>query len=160
MVLVGQDNQTTELLALKLAAFVLFFKLNPSVDISSKNPAMAGQEFKPDLVALDEGGQIQLWVECGNVTTHKLDKLIRRYRNARIVALKARPREAENLRRALAKNEISNSERVEVRAFPSGQFEEWLKVLDDSVEIVGESSEHGFNLVANSIPFNFDFLVL
>src|SRR6267142_331465 len=87
LVLTGQENETAELVALKLAAYVLFFDLNPQTDISSRHPAISQQEFRPDLLALDESGAIKLWVECGNVTTHKLDKLIRRYRDARIVVL-------------------------------------------------------------------------
>lgn len=160
IVLVSQDNETPEHLALKLAGFILFFHLNPLIDASLKNPALMGQEFKPDLIALDEFGEIGLWVECGNVTTHKMDKLIRRYRNARIIALKSNQREAENLRRALKKNEISNSDRVEIWYFPNRSFDEWLQAVEnDSVEIFGEPADQAFNLVANAIPFNFDFSV-
>ena len=137
LVLVSQETETLDHLALKLAGFMLFFDLNPMVGISSKNPAIANQEFRPDLIALNEGGEIKLWGECGNVATHKLDKLIRRNRNARIVVLKETVREAKNLREAFEKNDIQNSDRV---------------------EIYGEPSNHSFNLVANSVPFNFDFV--
>ena len=157
LILVSQESETLDHLALKLAGFVLFFNLNALVEISSKNPAISSQEFKPDLLSLNDSGEIRLWVECGNVTTHKLDKLIRRNRNARIVVLKATPREAQNLRQALKKNEVNHSERVEIWAFPDGQFEGWKGVLEDSVEIIGETAERSFNLVANSVPFSFDF---
>ena len=161
LVLVSQENETLETVALKLAAYVLFFAQNPILDISLKHPAVSDQEFKPDLLALDDSGAIRLWIECGNVTTHKLNKLIRRYRNARLVVLKGKIHEAGNLRRALQKNDIANSERIEIWSFPDERFGEWLEVFErDSVEIIGEPSEKSFNLVANSILFNFDFVTL
>lgn len=158
LVLVSQENETVDNMALKLAAFVLFLDQNVQVDISSKNPAIADQEFRPDLIALNPAGETKLWVECGNVSTHKLDKLIRRNRNARIAVIKRNAREARNLREAFDKNDIQNSERVEIFAFPEGQFEEWRSILDDTVEIYGEPAGHGFNLVANAVAFNFDFV--
>ena len=77
LILTGQDNETLEHLALKLAGFVLFFGWDPVVEISPKHPALNGQEFRPDLAAFNSAGEIFLWIECGNVTTHKLDKIIR-----------------------------------------------------------------------------------
>lgn len=158
LVLVGQDSETPEHLALKLAAFVLFFNENPTVELSLKNPALAGQEFKPDLLCLNEFGETRIWIECGNVTTHKLDKLLRRNRNARIVVLKERPHEAQNLRRALDKNGIKNAENVEIWSFPDGEFEAWLSALEESMEIFAEPAEHAFNLVANATAFSFEFV--
>jgi len=158
LVLVSQENETLEHLALKLASFVLFFNLNPLVEVSSRNPAISNQEFKPDLLSLNEAGEIRLWIECGNVATHKLNKLIRRYRDARIVVLKGTHREAQNLRLALAKNDVAHSDRIEIFTFPDGQFEGWLKILEERVEIVGEIEEKSFNLVANGVSFSFDFV--
>ena len=51
LVLVSQENETAEHIALKLAAFVLFFGLNPQAEISTKHPAVAGQEFRPDIIS-------------------------------------------------------------------------------------------------------------
>ena len=158
LVLVSQETETLEHMALKLAAFVFFFDQGPQVDISSKHPAISDQEFRPDLIALDEAGAAKLWVECGNVATHKLDKLIRRNRNARLAVFKATLREANNLREAFEKNDIPNSERVEIFTFPEGQFGEWKGALSEAVEIYGELSGTGLNLVANAVPFNFDFV--
>src|SRR3989338_4725210 len=145
LILTGQDNETLEHLALKLAGFVLFFGWDPVVEISPKHPALNGQEFRPDLPAFNSAGEIFLWIECGNVTTHKLDKIIRRNRQARIVVLKGTEREAHNLRRALEKNEVTDAGRVEILAFPEGRILEWAGILDDSVEVYGEVSERSFN---------------
>ncbi len=158
LVLVSQETETAEHMALKLAAFILFFDENPQVSISSKNPAISDQEFRPDLIALDEAGATKLWIECGNVATHKMDKLIRRNRNARIAVMKGTVREGNNLRDSFEKNDVPNSERVEIFAFPEGQIQEWVAAMSDAVEIYGEPSGHSFNLVANGVPFCFDFV--
>ncbi len=157
LVLTGQDSETQENLSLKLAAFVLFFDQNPMIDVSLKHPAITGQEFRPDLLCLTEFSETAAWIECGNVTTHKLDKLLRRNRNARIIIVKASVRDARNLRAAFKKNDIANSDRAEIYAFPEGTFTSWLRMMDDSIDIVGESEHGGFNLVANSALFNFNF---
>ncbi len=158
LVLVGQDSETAEHLALKLAGFVLFFNENPTVAMSLKSPALAGQEFKPDLLCLNEHGETGIWIECGNVATYKLDKLLRRNRNARIVVLKGTLNEANNLRRALGKNDIKNAQNLEILSFPDGQFDSWLAAMDESMEIFGESAPNSFNLVANATPFSFEFV--
>ena len=156
VVLVTQENETPELLALRLASFVLFFDQEPLAEISSKNPAINNQEFRPDLVALNDAGEIKLWVECGNVTTNKLDKLIRRNRQMRIVVLKENQREAENLRKFLKKNHINDSDRVEIWYFPDDNFKAWNEAVGDTVDIVGENAGKSFNLVMNASAFSFD----
>ncbi len=158
LIIVGQDSETAEHMALKLAAFILFFNENPQVSISGKHPAVADQEFRPDLIALNEAGETKLWIECGNVATHKMDKLIRRNRNARVVVFKGSEREARNMRAVFEKNDIQNSDRVEIFAFPDGQIEAWISALTDSVEIYGEPAGYSFNLVANGVAFCFDFV--
>lgn len=158
VILASQENETPEHLALKLAAFVIFFNSNPLMDVSLKHPALAGQEFRPDLLALNESGEIKLWVECGTVTSHKLDKLTRRYRNGRIVVLKETLHEAETLRKTIEKHKIQGRDRVEIWAFPCQMFQEWFAAMGETADIVGESMERSFNLVMNAVPLEFDFL--
>ena len=156
LVLTGQEFDTVEHLALKLAALTLFLKWNPQVEIGAKILADLNQEFKPDLAAFNEGGEIALWVECGNVSTNKIEKLARRLA-AKIVVLKESVREAENLRRILEKNEVRHRDRIQILAFPDDQFKIWLGSISETVEIFGELSEDSFNLVCNNIPFSFKF---
>ncbi len=158
VILASQENETPEHLALKLAAFVLFFRFDPILDVSLKHPAIAGQEFRPDLLALNESGEVKLWVECGTVTSHKLDKLTRRYRDARVVALKETYREAETLRKTIEKHKVQGADRVEIWSFPDQMFREWFGAMEGTVDIVGESVERSFNLVVNAVPLQFDFL--
>lgn len=160
VILASQENETPEHLALKLAAFVLFFNSNPLIDVSLKHPAIVGQEFRPDLLALNESREIKLWVECGTVTSHKLDKLTRRYRNARILVLKETLHEAETLRKTMEKHKVQGRDRVEIWAFPNQIFQEWFAAIGETTDIVGESTERSFNLVINAVPLQFDFLTV
>ncbi len=158
LILVSQETETAEHMALKLAGCILFFKSNPVLEISVKHPALNNQEFKPDLVVLNDAGEVKVWIECGNVATHKLEKIIRRFREARIVVLKSSKNDAKNLRRALDKHEVTHAERVEILSFPEGQFEPWNRAMEESVEVFGEEADRSFNLVANGAAFSFDFV--
>ena len=153
VILASQENETPQHLALKLAAFVLFFKSKPLMDVSLKHPAIAGQEFRPDLLALNESGEVQLWVECGTVTSHKLDKLPRRYRNARIITLKETYHEAETLRKTIEKHKVQGADRVEIWAFPNRMFQEWFNAVAGGDE-VSEEAKHSPPLgLSEAVPF-------
>lgn len=151
LLLVPGPNETGEHLALKLAAYLLFWDYRPIVEASSRHPALAGQEFKPDLMALDESGQVRLWVECGHVTLHKLQKLVRRLPYARIVVIKASEREALRLREDL-KERLGRQERIEVLGWPGAQFKDWLGSLREKTEIYGEGGGLMINAVVNERP--------
>jgi len=152
LVLVPRASETDEHTAMKLAAFLLFWAADPIVEAGAQHPALLGQEFIPDLMGLDLSGFLSLWVECGKISMHKLDKLYRRFPAARIVIVKATPREAERLRRDIA-GEVAHPERVSVVAFPDGSFREWMSALREKVEVYGEASEHSLNLVVNEMAF-------
>src|SRR5689334_8153875 len=96
-------QETDDHLRLKLAACVLFHRVEPLV-ISSpqQHDALAGQDFAPDLMTVDDTHQVTLWIECGKTTLHKLDKSAKRFRAARMVMLMARPHEARQMAESVA----------------------------------------------------------
>ncbi|MBI5630004.1 MAG: YaeQ family protein [Elusimicrobia bacterium] len=151
LLLVPGPNETGEHLALKLAAYLLFWDWEPVVEASAKHPALAAQEFIPDLMALDQGGEIRLWVECGQVSLHKLGKLLRRLPQARIVALKADERQARRLRKDLG-DCLERSKRVEIWAWPEGSFKSWIACVAEKTEVYGESRGLMLNAVVNERP--------
>ncbi len=159
LLLVPGATETGEHLALKLAAYLLFWDFDPVVGASSKHPALADQEFIPDLMALDEGGAVRLWVECGNVAWHKLNKLVRRCPGARLVVLKSTHREAGRLR-ADVDEKLGRSERLEILSWPDGGFSRWLAALGEKTEAYGEAGGRSFNLVVNETPFDVDLLAV
>lgn len=153
LLLVGGVNETPEHLPLKLAAYLLFWSFEPIVGATTKLPALSQYEFLPDLVALDPGGDIKLWVECGSTTMHKLGKLASRVPEGRgrIVVVKENPRDAERLRREVDA-QLDKARRVEIVHFPEGAWKPWLAAVGEKAEFYGEASELMINGVLNDAP--------
>lgn len=150
--LVSVREETFDHLALKLAACLMLHDQDPVSEPSPRHPALQGQDFRPDVMSLDVGGYIRLWLECGQVSLHKIEKVARRFPNARIVALKRTPREARQFRDFL-REDAKQAVRAEVWAFPEGRFAEWRNALGEDTQVVGEAGERSLNVVVNDHPF-------
>jgi len=157
VILVPRSEEKLDHLALKLAGCAMFHDLNPIVEPSPSHPSLSGFDIRPDLMALEDSGEIKIWIECGFVTLHKLNKLTRRFPHARIVVLKATLREAERLRKDL-EGEVKHGKRVEIWTWPEGEFQKWLSALDEKTELFGEAQEKSINLVVNNTPFAVDLI--
>lgn len=156
LLLVPGPNESGEHLALKLAAYLLFWDRSPIVAASAKHPALADQEFLPDLMALNDAGEIDLWVDCGSTTMNKLTKLTRRLPWARLVVIKTNEREAARLRKDMAAK-LDRPERIEVLAWPGTQFKDWVGALREKTEVYGEGGGLMLNAVVNEHPFVAEF---
>lgn len=152
LILVPGINEPVEHRALKLASYLLFWPQDPAIDISPKTPALAGYDFLPDLMALDDTGAIQLWVECGSTTMNKLTKLTRRLPRGRIVVMKETERDAQRLREEL-RARLGREARVEILAWPGRLFRDWVSALREDTEVYGESGGLLINVVVNERPF-------
>jgi uncharacterized protein YaeQ len=157
LVIVPRKEETMEHVALRLSAFLLFWDLDPKYELSLKHPALSQQEFRPDLVALNVAGEIALWVECGNVSLHKLNKLTRRYPQARLAVLKTSPEEGRKLR-ADAADELSRSNLLDIWTWPAGAFASFQKALREVTHVVGEAGGVSLNLVINETPVAVDLV--
>src|SRR4051812_23037851 len=111
-ILAARPEETAAHLGLKLAACAMFLAENPIVDPSSDHVALQGYDVRPDVCVLDEGGQMKLWIECGEVSINKLDKLARRLNSARIVVLKSHRHQSLQLRARL-ESQVRQGERIE-----------------------------------------------
>lgn len=149
-------NELDVHLAHKLAAYVLFWDYEPILDASVKTPALAAFEFLPDLLGLDDAGDAKLWVECGTTTLHKLTKITRRAPRCRIVVLKENERGAAQLRAEL-QSQFDRPERIEILAWPEGQFKAWCAAVEEKTEAFGEASGHMINAVVNETPILVEF---
>ena len=156
LVLMPGPNERADHLALKLAAYLLFWDKEPVVVPSAKHPALLGQEFVPDLMSLDITGAVDLWVECGATTMNKLDKVARRFTHARIVVLTPSAREAERLRSDVAAK-LERAPRIEILAWKDGQFTEFARTLAEKTEVYGEAGGHMINAVVNERPVVSEF---
>ena len=159
LLIVQGPSEPEDHLALKLAAFLLFWDKEPIIDASTKTPALAQYEFLPDVLCLDAAGDISAWIECGSSTMNKLTKLTRRIPkgNGRIVVLKTTERDAERLRGDMAQ-QLDRPERVEVLAWPGSSFKEWAAAVAEKTEVYGDAAESSLNVVLNQTPFAVDFV--
>jgi uncharacterized protein YaeQ len=155
LLIVQGPNEPEEHLALKLSGYLLFWDHDPIVGAGTKLPALSEYEFLPDLLALDDAGEIALWVECGSSTMNKLNKLTRRLSRGRIVVLQPTAREAERLRQD-CEAQLDKPHRIEILAWPGTSFKDWTRAVTERTEIYGESSEASLNAVVNEKPFSID----
>lgn len=157
LILAADREETLEHLALKLSAFLLFWDADPIVAPSVQHPALSNQEFRPDLVALDLSGAVALWVECGTVTIHKMNKLVKRYPSARLVVIKASEHDGRRLREDLS-DKVDRSDRVEILAWKASDFAVWLRAMAEKTEAIGEAGGASLNLVVNETPVASDLV--
>lgn len=143
-------SETAEHVVLKLAAALFFSGAAPVVSPGAQHPALRDQEYTPDLMGLNAAGELVLWVECGKTTPHKLTKVSKRFRQARVIVLTALPREGRQMTETLDAEAI---ERVQVWSFREGEFARWSALVGEANEVIGEASETSLNLVINDQTF-------
>lgn len=159
VILAAKPEEKADHLALKLAAFAMFLDKEPIVEPSSDHPALGDLDLRPDVCALDISGQISLWIECGEVSINKVDKVNRRLPQVRLVVLKKSMHEATRLRETL-NEQVRNPEKIEIWTWPEGTFKTWLQAMEDKTELFGEAHEKSFNLVVNNIPYAVDLIAV
>ena len=147
LVLVPNENEKFEHLALKLAAYVLFWDDDLTVDASAKHPALLGQEHRPDLMGTDVTGAVGLWVECGHTTLNKISKVLKRFPYARVAVLKENLAQAKRFREEI-EGEVP-VDRVELLYWQAGGFQAWVGLVDEKTEVVGDATRSSMNLVVN-----------
>ena len=158
LILSPHADETVDHLALKVSAFLLLWGEEPQVDPSAKHPALLGQEFRPDLLALNERGEARLWIECGKVSLNKLSKVSRRFPYAQIIVVKESPEDGRRLRRDLAQESLRRT--VDLWTWPAEAFREWRNALGERIEVFGESGVRSLNLVINETPIAVDLQVV
>ena len=156
VIIVGNDEETHEHLALRLAAAALFFDGDPQ-EPGPADPLLADIGFQPDLLVPDGVGGIRTWVECGTVSMNKLTKVARRIKEGRLIVLKE-SRDAGQRQREHVLKEIRNPEKVEIWAWPREEFARWNSALKESNYIYGEASGISLNLVLNEAAFSVDLI--
>ncbi len=156
VIIFGNDEETPDHLALRLAAAALFFDGEP-VEPGPSDHVLADIGFVPDLMVPDGVGGIKVWIECGNVAVNKLTKVARRIKDGRLVILKEDLPGGLRLREVI-KKEINKGERVEVWAWNRADFTRWKAALKESNYLYGEASGQSLNLVVNETAFSVDLI--
>ena len=84
--------------------------------------------FEPDIVQLDYEMRVRLWVECGECSVAKLHKLAVKVPEAKIWVLKRSLLEAQNLFRAMEKEDLRRN-RYQLIGFDPEMFDEMCHLL-------------------------------
>jgi uncharacterized protein YaeQ len=89
------DNEAAANIILKVLAYLMFIDRRPSFD---DDP---GWQAQPDLIARDSGGTITLWVDCGSVSTKKLDTVATKIRDIQFVVFRKTRKDMEHFYRTI-----------------------------------------------------------
>ena len=152
------EDETPADVLLKFLGFALFHRerLQIGADLHDDNIRLV-----PDLVQLDYTMRPALWIECGEVTAAKLDKLAVKVPEAAIWVLKRSPEEIEPLLHEMAKHKLRR-ERYHLLAFNAEMFDEVLATLgmrNDVFWLRGEFDPPTLQFDFNSRWFDTEFQV-
>lgn len=159
-IIIGQSTTETPVhVLLKFLGFVLFYRERIQVET---NLHMDHIPFTPDLVQLDYELQPVLWVECGECSVTKLNKLAVKVPEAEIWVIKRSPSEAEHLFRAMKKQHLRQN-RYNLIGLDPDMFEELLGLLRERNELTwyrGTMDPPQFQFDFNGLWFDASFTVL
>lgn len=125
LVLESRAGESDRHIALKLLAYLLFREETGGPPLRIEQGV--GQRHKPDLVATEPGtDRVLLWVDCGQIETQRLARIVERNPRARVFIVKSTDREALLYARAAVRRltAAAISERRAVVTFVSfaGEF--------------------------------------
>jgi hypothetical protein len=131
LVIGRNELETTTPVLLKALAFLLFFRERLQIDANLHTDAIP---FRADVVQVDYEMRPRLWVECGDCTVSKLDKLAVKVPEAEIWVMKSSLELVEELMRAMRKGELRRN-RYQFVAFDTAMFEELRSLLRSRNEV-------------------------
>lgn len=120
-----RDTETPKHVLLKLLAYVIFYRdrLQLGTELHDDNIP-----FVPDVAQLDYELRPSLWVECGECSVMRLDKLAVKVPEAELWIVKSSPAEAEQLWLAMRKAELRR-QRYKLLALDADMFAELSGLL-------------------------------
>jgi uncharacterized protein YaeQ len=154
-----KETETTRHVLLKFLGFALFYRDRLQIEAELHDDNIP---FTPDLVQLDYTLRPALWVECGEVSVAKLDKLAVKAPEAELWVLKRSPAEAEALLREMARHELRRR-RYHIVAFDPEIFDEALASLRPRNEVFwlrGDCQPPALQFDFNGLWFDGEFSVL
>lgn len=131
ILIVQHETETVAQVALKLLAFLIFWR--PRLQLET-NLHQDDIPFVPDLAQLDYQMQPALWVECGECSVAKLDKLAVKCHDAEIWVVKRSLNEVEVLLLAMQKAEL-RKDRYSLLALDPEMFSEVCGLVQQRNEV-------------------------
>jgi uncharacterized protein YaeQ len=126
-----QDTETVVHVALKLLAFVFFYRERLQIEVNLRTDSIP---FVPDLVQLDYELRPVLWVECGECSVGKLHKLAVKAPEAELWIVKPSEAAARHLFEAMAKAELRR-DRYNVLGLDHDMFGEFCGLIMERNEL-------------------------
>lgn len=124
-------NESGPNIALKLLAYILFIEQRPRIDED------AGWQVMPDLIAKNDSGDITLWVDCGGLSTKKIDLITTKGRDRMaFYVFRKTAREMEQFYLTI-KGKIKHLQNVKIVSFDDGFVDGIGEVLDRTNELEG-----------------------
>jgi hypothetical protein len=157
--IIGQrETETPAHVLLKLLGYLLFHRARLQIE-----PALHDDNipFLPDLVQFDYTLRVALWVECGECSVQKLDRLAVKVPEAELWVLKRSPAEAEGLLRSMAKHELRRN-RYHLAGFDPDMFAELeglLRPRNELYWVAGTFDPPALQLDFNGLWFDAPFTV-
>jgi hypothetical protein len=150
-IIIGQnDTETVAHVILKLLGYVLFYRERLQMEGNIHNDSIP---FQPDLVWLDYELRPRLWIECGECSVSKLNKLGVKVPEAEIWVLKRSLSHLEHLRAAMEKEQLRRG-RYHLLAFDPEMFDELCGLLGTRNSLVW----FGANFEGPQMQFEFNQL--
>jgi len=131
LIIAQHETETIIHVGLKLIAVLYFARERLQVETNLHDDSIP---FIPDLVQLDYEMRPALWVECGECSVGKLNKLAVKVPDAEIWIVKKSPADAEQLLRAMEREELRRN-RYSVLVLNSEGFQEVCGALRPRNEI-------------------------
>ena len=125
LIIAQHETETIVHVGLKLLAFLWFARDRLQVEVNLHDDNIP---FLPDLVQLDYEMRPALWVECGECSLSKLNKLAVKVPDAEIWIVKKSPADAEQLLRAMEREDLRR-DRYRIVALDAAGFEEVCRHL-------------------------------
>jgi len=127
LILVKNVGERREHIVLKLISYILFYedrlKIEPDL----------GTHYKPDLAVEGEHGVAEVWIDCGQISLEKAEKLSKKARATRLIFVKESLEELIRFKATVDKK-AEHADRIEYMAFDSGVISHIANQLDRSNE--------------------------
>ena len=152
------DAETTVHVLLKALGFLLFFRERLQVDVELHNDSIP---FRPNLVELDYEMRPRLWIECGECSVTKLDKLAVKVPEAEIWIIRGSLESVDELVRGMEKAGLRRN-RYQLLGFESGFVEELCSLMrgrNDVFWVGGSFDPPSLQLDFNGLWFDATFSV-
>jgi uncharacterized protein YaeQ len=136
-------GESTWHVALKLLAYLIYRQRRLSVERA------VGQRYKPDLVVLRDR-YVRLWIDCGETSLRKLDRVVVANPRARVVIVKDTQRRLDGYI-ALAAATVRAQQRIIYLAFGDGLVVDLAQALHQRNRVAFAMGPRGLRITLNGV---------